>query len=167
MREGDACQHGLTCANCVTESFTEKICPSPPAGVAGLGVIHPETDAPHGVKRAGLQPNVRFQCSEGAVGADSWLRSENLAKGRTASSRTRSQIAWPKLRTPPRMRFVRSLVWRGHGELLGAAVLEKASLFRLHILLRAGIRHVVNGKRRWGPLRKTGRGLPEQHHLLH
>lgn len=58
MREGDACQHGLTCANCVTESFTEKICPSPPAGVAGLGVVRPEIDVPHRVKRAGFSQPV-------------------------------------------------------------------------------------------------------------
>ena len=75
-------------------------------------------------------------------------------------------IGWSKLRTPRPMR----LCARGSGEdvcePLGAVVLEKASLLRHHKLLRAGRRHVVNDKRRWGPLRKTGGWLPKQHHLL-
>ena len=35
-------------------------------------------------------------------------------------------------------------VWQGHNELLGAAVLENASLIRHHTMLRAVIRHGVN-----------------------
>ena len=62
--------------------------------------------------------------------------------------------------------LVRARVWSRHNELLSAAVLEKASLLRHHKLLRARIRHVVRDKRRGGALRKTGGGLPEQHHLL-
>ena len=50
--------------------------------------------------------------------------------------------------------FVRARVWQRHNELLGAAVMEKASLLRHHNLLRARIRHVVHDKRRGGPLRK-------------
>ena len=52
-------------------------------------------------------------------------------------------------------------VWRRHNELLGAAVMEKASPLRYHKLLRAIIRHVVHDKRRGGPLQKSGGGLPE------
>ena len=50
--------------------------------------------------------------------------------------------------------LVRARVWRGHKELLGAGVLEKASLFRHYKIFRARIRHVVHNKRRWGPLRQ-------------
>ena len=62
--------------------------------------------------------------------------------------------------------FVRAWVWRGHNEPYCAVVLEKASLFSHHILLRARLRDVINDKRPWGPLRQIGGGLPKQYHLL-
>ena len=72
---------------------------------------------------------------------------ENLAKlpAPTAYSRTRSQTALSKLRTPNAL--VRARVWRRHNELHGAAVLDNTSLPYHHKLLRARIRHVVDDKR--------------------
>ena len=52
------CQPGLACANSVADggkSFPEQILPLPPAGILGLGVVRPETDAPNAVKRAGFR----------------------------------------------------------------------------------------------------------------
>ena len=75
----------------------------------GLLTVCPKTDAPHEVKRLAsakrLVPVLRRCC---------FMASENLAKvpARTASSRTRSQTAWSKLRTPRLMR----LCARGSGE---------------------------------------------------
>ena len=93
---------------------------------------------------------------------------ENAAKlpARTASSRTRSQNRVFEVTHASTNALVRARVWRRHNVLLGGAVLEKASLFRHHKLLRSGIRHVIHDKRRGGPLRKTGWGLPEQHYLV-
>ena len=50
-------QTGLTCTKGVANggrSFPEKNFPTPPREVVGLAVICPETDAPHGVRRAGF-----------------------------------------------------------------------------------------------------------------
>ena len=55
LRGGLGCQPGLTGANGVAnrrKSFSEHFFPSPPAGVTGLAIVRPETDAPHGVERA-------------------------------------------------------------------------------------------------------------------
>lgn len=44
------CLPGLACANGVvngSKSIPEKMLPSPPAEVLGLGVDRPETDVPH------------------------------------------------------------------------------------------------------------------------
>ena len=57
MRGIRVCQPGFACGNRVADgrkSVSEKTIPWPPAGVASLGVVCPETDAPHGVKRAGF-----------------------------------------------------------------------------------------------------------------
>ena len=56
LRGGLCCQPGLTGANGVAnrrKSFSEQTFPWPPAGITGLGVVHPEADAPHRVERAG------------------------------------------------------------------------------------------------------------------
>ena len=57
-------QPGLTCAKGVAnggKSFPEQKFPSPSAGALGLGVVRPETDAPHGVKWASVSQ--RFDAS--------------------------------------------------------------------------------------------------------
>ena len=49
------CRPDLTFANSVADGrkcLTEQICPSPLAGVAGPGIIRPETNAPHWIQRA-------------------------------------------------------------------------------------------------------------------
>ena len=107
MRGVEVCQPGLTCANGVAEgrkSFSEQLFPCSPAGVASLGVVCPEVDAPHGVKRAGFSQN--FGASAQKI-CFIVRFSKNLAKApaRTASSRTRSQTALSKLRTPRPMRL--------------------------------------------------------------
>lgn len=58
LEETGGCQPALTCANGVADDrndFTEHCFRSPPAGVVGLGVFLPETDAPPRVKRAGFR----------------------------------------------------------------------------------------------------------------
>ena len=55
LRGGVGCPPGVTGANGVADgrkSFSEHIIPWPPAGIMSLGVVFPETDAPHGVERA-------------------------------------------------------------------------------------------------------------------
>lgn len=45
----------LTCVNAISYGsriLTGKIRPSPSAGVSSIGVVRPQTDAPHGVNRA-------------------------------------------------------------------------------------------------------------------
>ena len=61
MREGSVCQLGLTCAKGVAnggESSIEQMFPTPPRGVLRLEVVFLETDAPHGVERAGFSQTV-------------------------------------------------------------------------------------------------------------
>ena len=60
LRGGLGCQPGLNGANGVAnrrKSLFEQFFPPPPAGITGLGVVLPETDAPHGVERAGFSQN--------------------------------------------------------------------------------------------------------------
>ena len=56
------CQPGLTAVNFFANGrkrLTEQIVPSPLAWVFGSGIIHPETNAPHWVQRAGVgQPSI-------------------------------------------------------------------------------------------------------------
>ena len=57
LRRSLGCRPGLTGANGVAnrrKSFSEQFFPSSPAGITGLGVVRPETDAPHGVEKAGF-----------------------------------------------------------------------------------------------------------------
>ena len=57
LRGGVGCRPGLTGVNSVADrrkGFSEQIFPWPPAGIMGLGVVCPETDALHGFKRAGF-----------------------------------------------------------------------------------------------------------------
>ena len=57
LRRGLGCQPRLTGANGVAnrrKSFSEQFFPLPPAGITGLGVVRPETDALHGVERDGF-----------------------------------------------------------------------------------------------------------------
>ena len=57
MKGGGVCQPGLACANGVAEGrncFPNIFLPWPAAGVSSLGVVCPETDASHGVERAGF-----------------------------------------------------------------------------------------------------------------
>ena len=57
LRGGVGCQPGLTGANGVEDrrkSFSEHFFLWPPAGNTDLGIVCPETDAPHGVERAGF-----------------------------------------------------------------------------------------------------------------
>ena len=140
------------------KSFPEKSISSPPRGVLSLGVVCPETDDPHGVKRAGSRkivvPVLNRCCFMAGFCA-------NLEKNpvRAASSRTRPQVAQSTLCTPR----PRCLCSRRSGEAIIRSVVswsKKASLFSHHILLRAGI-YTVNDKKRAGPLRKIGGGLPE------
>ena len=115
------------------------------------------------------QPTFWCQCSEAVV---SWSGSvkawQNFQQG--LCLRERGSNAVPnrvvEITHASTNALVRARVWRRHDELLGAVVLEKAGLLRHHKLLRARTRHVVHDKRRWGPPRKTGGGLPEQHNLL-
>ena len=51
------CRPGFTFANGVADGrkcLTEQIFPSPLSGVIDPGIIHPETNAPHWVQRAGF-----------------------------------------------------------------------------------------------------------------
>ena len=51
------CQPGLTVVNCFANGrkrLNERIFSSPLAWVVGSGIIRPETNAPHGVQRAGF-----------------------------------------------------------------------------------------------------------------
>ena len=85
------------------KELSREIFPTSPRGVLSLGVVCPETDAPHGVKRAGsvniLVPVLDRCCFMTGF-------SVNLEKvpARTASSRTRSQIAQLKFCTPRQRR---------------------------------------------------------------
>ena len=74
--------------------------PSPPAGIAGLGVVRPETDGPHGLERAGFSQRNCPRTQEVVFRVGEFC--ENLAKlpARTASSRTRSQTTLSKVCTP-------------------------------------------------------------------
>ena len=89
----------------------------------------------------------------------------NLKKvpARTASCRTRSIIKESKLSTP---RLILSCERESdrHTELLPGGP-EKGEPYSQRILLRPGIRYVINEKRR-GPLQKKGKGLPEQHQIF-
>ena len=88
----------------VERAFPSIFCLGHRRGLRASGVVCPETDAPHGVKRDGfsqnLVPVLRKCCF--MVGFY-----ENLAKlpARTASSQTRSQVTSSKLRTPQPMRL--------------------------------------------------------------
>ena len=46
------------------KGFSEEMFPSPPAEITGLGVVRPETHAPHGVKRAGFSQNCTSSAQE-------------------------------------------------------------------------------------------------------
>ena len=46
------CQPSCNIVADARRSYTEHFFPSPPAGVTGLAIVRPETDAPHGVERA-------------------------------------------------------------------------------------------------------------------
>ena len=61
--------------------------------------------------------------------------------------------------------FVCAWIGRRHDELRCVMVLKKPGLFGHHKLLRVRIRHAVDDKRRRRPLRKIGRGLPEQNDI--
>lgn len=58
LTRGDGvCQPGLTFAKYLAKGrkrLTENVRPSPLAGVTGTAIVHPETNAPRWVQRAGL-----------------------------------------------------------------------------------------------------------------
>ena len=67
LRGGLGCQPGFTGADGVAnrrKSFSERLVPSPPARITDLGVVRPETDAPHGVERAGFSQNFSASAQE-------------------------------------------------------------------------------------------------------
>ena len=156
MSGGGVCQPGLACANGVADGrkslFRGIFSPVHRRRLLPSGSSSRRPMPPHGVPHTGfkglasakrLVPVLKRCCF--MVGF-----CENLAKvpARTTSSRTRSQVACVVEFTHTSTNaLVRALDWRGHNELFGAAVLEKASLLRHHTLLRAGIRHVVHDKR--------------------
>ena len=60
------CQPGLTVANCFLNGrkrLTEQISPSPQAWIVGSGIIHPDTNAPHWVQKAGFSRPF-FSCAQ-------------------------------------------------------------------------------------------------------
>ena len=64
LRRGLGCQPRLTGASGVAnrrKSFPEHFFPSPPAGITGLGVVRPETDAPDEIETADFSQNVLCQ----------------------------------------------------------------------------------------------------------
>ena len=63
LKRGLGSQPGLTGANGAANlrnRFSEQSFPSPPARITALGVVRPETDALHGVERAGFS---QFFCA--------------------------------------------------------------------------------------------------------
>lgn len=163
------CQLGLTCSNGVANDgniVPEQFFPTLPTGISDLGVVRPETDAPQWAKRAGFSQT--FRASVQKV----------LSHGRILcelDTHTGKDGVFPKavpdgeveVTHAPADAFVFAWIWRGHNQLRCAVVLKKARLFSHYVLLRAGIRHVVNCKRQGGPLPHIGGGgLTEESHLL-
>ena len=67
MGRGGARQPGRTCANGVADSrdsFPEFVSPSPSARVAGLGVVRPKTNGPHGIKMIGFSETFGASASQ-------------------------------------------------------------------------------------------------------
>ena len=96
LRGGLNCYPDLTGANGVgnsRKSLAEQDVPSPPAGITGLGVARPETDAPHGVERAGFS---RTFC---AIGQEVMFHGRVLRElGQVASKDVVFENAVPNLR---------------------------------------------------------------------
>ena len=130
-----------------------------------LWVVCLETDAPHGVKRAGLSQTFGASAQKvlfhGRVLSElGEIASKDGVFAKTVPNNV-VEITHVSINA-----LVRARIGRRHG-LLGVEALEKAGLFRHHKLIRARITHVIHDNR-WGSLRKTGGGLPEQqHHLYH
>ena len=101
VRGGGVCQPSFACTNGVADGricFFEQLFPYPPAGAASLGIICPETDAPHGVKRAGFSQTLGASAQKVSF-MPGFCENLALVPARTASSRTPSEIALSKLRT--------------------------------------------------------------------
>lgn len=87
----------LSCTNGVTDSrtrFPEQMFPSPPTGVSGLRVVRPETDSPHGVKRAGLSRALGASALKVLFHSGSLSQFGKIDSKDGVFFRTRSQVAY-------------------------------------------------------------------------